>query len=367
MSGLATTTIVGLGGFIIGLVFGATVQRTGFCTMGGISDFVLMGEGGRLRAWLLATAVAIVGTHALHFGGAIDIDKSIYLTTNLGWLGAILGGGMFGFGMTQTGGCASRTLARLGGGNLKSLVVLLVLGMVAYMTLRGLIAPARVQLENLANIDLKVRGLQNQNIGMMLGALVGLKGVTARAIAAVIAVACLLWFCFKDAAFRGSARDMVAGLVIGLATVAGWWVTGVLAADDFNPVPLTSVTLVAPVGDGLQYLMTFTGATINFGIAVAGGIIAGSFLMALASGTFRIESFSDRDDLIRHLSGAVLMGLGGVLALGCTIGQGVTGMSTLALGSIAAWLSILAGGYLGIKYLEEGTLLGAVRAVFARG
>lgn len=367
MSELAATTIAGIGGGLIGLVFGAVVQRTGFCTMGGISDFVLMGDGGRLRAWLLATAVAIIGTHALYFGGAIDIDKSIYLTSNLGWLGAILGGVMFGFGMTQTGGCASRTLARLGAGNLKSLVVLLVLGMVAYMTLRGLIAPARVQLENVANIDLKARGLQNQNIGTMLGALVGIKGGSARAIAAAVAVAFLLWFCFKDAAFRGSAPDIVAGLVIGLATVAGWWVTGVLAADDFNPVPLTSVTLVAPVGESLQYLMTFTGATINFGIAVAGGIIAGSFLMALACGTFRIESFSDRDDLIRHLSGAALMGLGGVLALGCTIGQGVTGMSTLALGSVLAWLSILGGGYFGIKYLEEGSFGGAIRAVLARG
>jgi hypothetical protein len=240
--------------------------------------------------------------------------------------------------------------------------------MVAYMTLRGLLAPARVQLENVANIDLTTHGLKNQNIGTMLGALVGLKGGSARAIAAAIAVALLLWFCFKDAAFRRSARDIVAGLVIGLATVAGWWVTGVLAVDDFNPsAPLASVTLVAPVGDGLQYLMTFTGATINFGIAVAGGIIAGSFLTALACGTFRIESFSDRDDLIRHLSGAALMGLGGVLALGCTIGQGVTGMSTLALGSVIAWLSILGGGYFGIKYLEEGSLSGALRALLARG
>jgi hypothetical protein len=256
---------------------------------------------------------------------------------------------------------------RLGAGNLKSLVVLLVLGMVAYMTLRGLIAPARVQLESVANIDLKARGLQNQNIGMILGALVGLKDGSARAIAAMIAVAFLLWFCFKDAAFRGSARDIVAGLVIGLATVAGWWVTGVIAADEFNPVPLASVTFVAPVGESLQYLMTFTGSTINFGIAVVGGVIAGSFLMAVTTGSFRVESFADCSDLIRHLSGAALMGLGGVLALGCTIGQGVTGMSTLALGSVIAWLSILGGGYFGLKYLEEGSFGGAIRALLARG
>jgi hypothetical protein len=132
-------------------------------------------------------------------------------------------------------------------------------------------------------------------------------------------------------------------------------------------VPLASITFVAPVADSLQYLMTFTGSTINFGIAVVGGVIVGSFLMAVATGTFQIESFTDRSDLIRHLGGAALMGAGGVLALGCTIGQGITGMGTLALGSVIAWLSILAGGYFGIKYLEEGSFGDAIRAVLARG
>lgn len=367
MSELATTTVVGIGGFIIGLVFGAAALRTNFCTMGGISDLVLMGDGRRFRAWVLASAVAIIGTQALHFGAAIDINKSLYLTTNLGWLGAIVGGAIFGFGMTQTGGCPSRTLVRLGAGNLKSLIVVLVLGIVAYMTLRGLIAPARAQLESLTNIDLKAVGLQNQNIGVMAGAVLGLGDSVARAAAAVITAAIFLVFCFKNAAFRRSATDVAAGIIIGLTVVAGWVVTGIIAADEFNPVPLASITLIGPVAEGLQYLMTFTGATINFGIAVVGGIIAGSFLMAKATGKFRIESFADRNDLVRHLGGAVLMGVGGVLALGCTIGQGVTGMSTLGLGSVIAWLSILGGGYLGVKYLEEGTLGGAVRAVFARG
>jgi uncharacterized protein len=149
--------------------------------------------------------------------------------------------------------------------------------------------------------------------------------------------------------------------------VGGWLVTGVLAADEFNPVQLASITFVSPAGESLQYLMTFTGSTINFGIAVIGGVIAGSFLMAMATGTFRIESFADRSDLVRHLGGAALMGAGGIMALGCTIGQGITGMSTLSLGSMIAWLSILGGGYVGIKYLEEGSFGGAIRAVFARG
>jgi uncharacterized membrane protein YedE/YeeE len=367
MAELATTTIVAIGGFAIGLVFGATVQRTNFCTMGGISDLVLMGDGRRFRSWMLAIAVAIIGTHALHFSAAVDINKSIYLTANLGWLGAIVGGAAFGFGMTLAGGCGSKTIARLGAGNLKSLVVVIVLGIFAYMTLRGLLALARLPLERATNIDLKARGLDTQNIGEMAGAVLGLPGNAARAAMAGLIAASFLIFCFKDVAFRRSATSIVAGLIIGLAAVAGWVVTGILGADDFDPVPLASITFVAPVGESLQYLMTFTGSTINFGIAVVGGVIVGSFLMAVATGTFQIESFADRDDFLRHVGGGALMGTGGVLALGCTIGQGITGMSTLALGSILAWLSIVAGGYFGIKYLEEGSFGDAVRAVLARG
>ncbi len=366
MSGLSITTIIGLGGFIVGLIFGAVVQKTNFCTMGGLSDLVLMGDGRRFRAWLLAIAVAIIGTQALHFAGLIDINKSIYLSANLGWLGAIIGGAMFGFGMTQTGGCASKTLVRLGAGNLKSLIVMVVLGIFAYMTLRGLLALPRLQIET-TNIDLAARGLTNQNLGEMAGAAIGVPAAYARAGVATVAALLFLVICFKDAAFRRSPADIVAGIVIGLCAVAGWVVTGILANDEFNPVQLASITFVAPAGDSLQYLMTFTGSSINFGIAVVGGVIVGGFLMAVATGTFRIESFVDRQDLTRHLAGAVLMGSGGVLALGCTIGQGITGMSTLALGSMVAWLSILGGGYLGLKYLDEGSFGGAIRAVFARG
>jgi len=367
MNELTTSTIVGIGGLAVGLVFGAIVQKTNFCTLGGISDLVLMGDGRRFRAWVLAIAVSIIGTHALHFSGLIDINRSIYLTSNLGWLGAIIGGFIFGFGMSQTGGCASKTLVRLGGGNLKSLVVMMVLGIVAYMTLRGLFALARVQLEGLTNIDLQAYGLDNQNIGEMAGAMLGVPAGAARAVAAVLVAAALLIFCFRDAEFRKSGTSIAAGLIIGLVAVAGWWVTGVLAADEFDPVPLASITFIAPSANSLQYLMTFTGSSINFGIAAVGGVIAGSALVALASGTFHVESFADRDDLVRHLCGAALMGAGGVMALGCSIGQGVTGMGTLALGSVLAWLSIIAGGYFGIKYLEEGSFGDAFRAVFARG
>jgi len=174
-----------------------------------------------------------------------------------------------------------------------------------------------------------------------------------------------LVFCFKDPQFRKSHRDIIAGGIVGILIPAAWYITGVIGKDDFDPTPLTSFTFVAPSGDAIQYLMSFTGSTINFGIATVGGVIVGSFLMAKSRGEFRIESFTTADDFIRHIIGAALMGTGGVLALGCTIGQGITGMSTLAVGSLIALASILVGGVFGLKYLEEDSFSGALKAMFS--
>jgi len=353
--------------FAAGIIFGATAQRTNFCTMGAISDMVNFQDFRRLRAWLLAIAVATLGSQLLHLGGVIDLDQSIYLTPNLGWLGAVMGGLLFGFGMTLTGGCGNKTLVRLGAGNLKSLVVAIVLGIFAYMTLRGLIGAARVNLIEATNIDLAATGLATQGLPDMMAAVTGMPVPATRSVATVAVVLCLLWWVFKDAAFRASPANIAGGLIIGALIPVGWLITGVVGRDDFDPTPLASFTFIAPVGESLMYLMTFTGANINFGIATVGGVIVGSFVMAIATKTFRIESFVDANDMIRHIVGAAMMGVGGVMALGCTIGQGITGVSTLAVGSVLALLSILAGGVYGMKYLEEGTLGGALKAMVARG
>lgn len=367
MSDLPIHIAVALAAFAAGLAFGAVAQRTNFCTMGAISDAVLMGSYNRFRAWMLAIAVALIASQGLHLAGMVDLNQSIYLTPNLGWAGAILGGLLFGFGMTLTGGCGNKTLVRMGGGSLKSLVVFLFLGISAYATLRGLIGVARAQLEQATVVNLAKLGVARQGIADLLAKATGLgQGPLRIGLTAAVAGA-LLAYCFKDADFRASRRDVAAGLVIGLLIPAGWLITGVLGRDDFDPTPLASLTFVAPAGDMLQYLMTFSGAKINFGIAAGLGVIGGAFLAAAAAREFRFESFAGVPDMLRHIVGGTMMGVGGVLALGCTIGQGVTGMSTLALGSVLAWISIMAGGYLGIKYLEEGTLGGALRSVFARG
>jgi hypothetical protein len=366
MEEISVTTLIATLGFGIGAVFGVTAHRTNFCTMGAISDMVFMDDWNRFRAWMLAIAVAIMGAQSLHMAGLVDLNGAIYLTANFGWTGMIVGGLLFGFGMTMAGGCGNKTLVRLGAGNMKSLVVAVFLGIFAYMTVRGLIGVGRVQVESLTMIDLTRFGLASQGMPDILAMISGLSIDVARWVVLLVIAGGLLVFCFKSASFRASGRNIVAGLIIGALIPLAWYVTGVIGFDDFDPAPLASFTFVSPVGESIQYLMTFSGATINFGIAVVGGVIVGAFVSAKANGQFQIEAFTDASDMARHIIGGSIMGVGGVLALGCTIGQGITGMSTLALGSVVALLSIVAGGLFGMKYLEEGSLGGAFRAAFSR-
>lgn len=358
--------LANLGGLLLGLVFGAVVQRSNFCTMGAISDMVLLGDSSRLRSWVLAIAVAMLGSQLLHLGGLIDLKSSIYTGTSLNWLGAILGGLLFGFGMVQAGGCGNRTLARLGAGNLKSLLVVLMIAIAGYATLRGLFGPLRLWLETATAINLKSFGIASQALPDLLGQLLDVDARLLRWLLALVIPAVLLIWVFRDARFRARPALILGGLIVGLVIVGGWAVTGILGADDFEPVPLASMTFVAPVGNTLQYLMTFTGARLDFGISTVFGVILGAFLMARADGSFRIEGFTNPQDLVAHILGGLMMGFGGVLALGCTVGQGLTGIGTLALGSFVAVGGIVIGGILGVRYLEEGSLGGAVRAMLVR-
>ena len=273
---------------------------------------------------------------------------------------------MFGFGMTLGGGCGNKTLVRLGAGNLKSLVVALCIGLFAYMTLRGLIGLARVSLETFTVVELNSWGFESQGLPDFLSTF-GLSKETCRIILLILLAGGGVVFCFKCEKFRSSKIDIIAGFLIGLFVPAAWYVTGVFGYDEFEPTPLASLSFIAPVGESVQYLMTFTGSTINFGIAVVAGVIFGSFLTAKITGEFKIEAFNGATDMIYHIFGGALMGIGGVLALGCTIGQGVTGLSTLAVGSFIALFSILLGGLCGMKYLEEGTFKGAIGGLFIRG
>jgi uncharacterized membrane protein YedE/YeeE len=352
-------------GFIFGIIFGATAQRTNFCTMGALSDIIFMGNWVRFRAWMLTIAVAVFFSQLMHLYDVVDLNNTIYLTPNFGWAGAIIGGLVFGFGMTMTGGCGSKILIRLGAGNLKSLVGFIFLGIFAYMTLRGLFGPARIELEQLTVIDLKEIGISSQGIPSLLGIFFDIDEQILRSTVTGIIVSLLVVFCFIDKHFRNSPKDITAGIIIGILVPAAWYLTGFIGKDDFDPTPLTSFTFVSPIGETIQYLMTFTGSTANFGIATVGGVVLGSFFMSKVRGEFRIESFMTADDFVRHVIGSALMGIGGVIALGCTIGQGITGISTLALGSIITICAIILGGIFGLRYLEQESFKEAVKAMIS--
>jgi len=356
--------------FVIGIVFGAIANKTNFCTMGAVSDWVNIGSKDRLRAWMLAIGVAIIATQSMQELGLIDVSEAMYLTPNFGWLGHIIGGTLFGVGMTLASGCGQRTLVRFGGGNLKSLVVLILLGLTAYMTMRGLLALVRVNWIEVSNIRLAGSGIPDQGIGTLIGAAVGAESTSVinRAVTALLGGGAII-YAFAARSFRRSFDNVLAGIVIGLIIPAGWYVTGVIGFDDFDPVRIESFTFVAPTGESLMYLLTFTGSTISFGVAAVFGVILGSFLYVVLTGNFRLETFSDRSDMVRHITGGIAMGFGGVLALGCTIGQGVTGMSTLALGSLLALISIVFGSALTMKIeyhrLDGITFVAALRLSLA--
>lgn len=335
------------------MLFGASVQHSNYCTMGAISDVVLMGDTRRARAGALSVAIALIGSQMLEVLGFADLSKSIYRTPMLGWLGAIAGGVAFGFGMVLAGGCGSRILVRTGAGNLKSLIAVIVLAIAALTTLRGLIATVRRPFEQATQIDLRGIGVSSQGLPDLLARATGLGlGPLRIALALLIGIAAAAW-ALASPSFRRDRVLLAASLVVGLIIPAAWAATTWAARDPFEPMQVASLSFVAPIGDGLQYVMFFTGASLSFGAATVGGVIAGAFVAALLSGTFRIEGFSDTSDLIRHISGGMLMGIGGVLALGCTVGQGLSGLSTLAVGSFIAVAGIVFGGVWGIRWLES--------------
>jgi hypothetical protein len=363
-SGTNLTALVAWGGFALAFIFGVVASKTNFCTMGAISDVVNMGNWGRLRMWLLAIAVAIVGANALHYMGLVDLAKSIYLRPNLPWLSLIVGGVSFGVGMTLASGCGNKTLIRIGGGSLRSLVVFAFLGISAYMTLKGLFGQWRASYLDPVSLNLASHGMSGQDLPTLLASLAGIDRRAALLASAGASAAALLLFVFKDARFRKNSSHIFGGVALGLLIVAGWYVSGHMGYGE-NPDTLETVffgtntksaeslSFVAPIAYSLELLMLWTDKSlvVTFGVASAAGVILGSFAYAIATKSFRWEGFVSASDTGNHIIGGILMGFGGITSMGCTIGQGMTGVSTLALGSFLALLSIAAGAVATMKYL----------------
>ena len=332
-----------LAGLVVGLIYGAVGLLSGFCMMSSLRGWWAEGDGRLVRTYALAIGVAIAASQLLAARGLVDLGKSIYLQPTFSAPLMFFGGLLFGYGMVLSNGCGSRALVLLGRGNLRSFVVVIVLGIFAAMTLKGLIAPARIAAVQVSQVTTKLTSVP------VLLSIVGLNETFARMVAASVISSALIIFAFAHAPFRRSWGQIAAGLAVGLLVAAGWFATGYLGADDFNPAPVTSLTFIAPIADTLQYVMLSTGSTLNFGIATVGGVFAGSLLTALATGRFHWEGYQSPRHMLRSAAGAALMGTGGVMAFGCSIGQGLTGLSTLALPSFVAVAGIMLGTAAGLR------------------
>jgi len=345
--------------FALAVVFGAIAQRTHFCTMGAVADIVNIGDWSRMRMWVLAIGVAMLGFNTMVALGWVDAGKSLYAGPRLIWLSNALGGLLFGFGMVLASGCGSKTLVRIGGGSLKSVVVFVVLGVAAFATLKGITGVARVATvdrvaldvasgQDLPSLAARAFGVAKPQAALMLGALIG--------------GALVLWSVMRA---EGRSRDVLLGGVgIGAVIAAMWWVSGRLGyvTEDPNTLQeafigtnsqrMESLSFVAPIAYSIDWLIFFSDKSkvLTIGIVSTAGVIAGSALVALATRTFRWEGFANAEDTGNHLVGAVLMGVGGVTALGCTVGQGLSGVSTLALGSFIALAGIISGAVLAVRY-----------------
>lgn len=355
-------SLIGLG---IGLLLGWVSRYASFCTLGAITDSYASGDRSRLRMWLFAVGVAILGTQVLIMTSAIQVKDSFYLSQRLFWLSHITGGLIFGFGMVLASGCGARTLIRIGGGSLKALVVFLVMAIVAIITMRGLLGVLRV--ETLEKVFLPLD--RPQDLANLLSGGLGLAVEQLRGWVTALAVLALTIYVFIGREFRAQPRLMFAGAMIGALVVAAWWTTGHLGfvAEDPNTLEprfvatntrgIESLTFVAPLAYWLDLLMVWsdTSRTVTFGIATVSGVVLGALIHAIASKTFRWEGFQSRQDLSRHLIGASLMGFGGVVAFGCTIGQGISGLSLLAIGSVLTTVSIIAGAWMGLQWVERQT------------
>jgi len=388
--------------FGIAMLMGAIVNKTNFCTMGAVSDMVNMGDLGRFRAWLLAIAVALSGVVILEYIGQVQPGNAFppYRAGQLIWAENLFGGLMFGIGMTLASGCGNKCLVRIGGGNLKSILVMLVIALIAYYMVNPF--PGSDQtLFTLLFYDWLRPLAVNLGASQDLGALVSSESSgSARLVIGGLVSLLLLVYAFRSAEFRGSFDNILGGLAVGLAVLAAWYVTSNVLIDadgeryslggyytewemlsdspvgkpaESRPLNPQSFTFINPMGQTLGYAAGgFSHRLLTFGVMAFLGVIAGSLLWSLLSRSFRFEWFSSFSDFAMHLVGAVLMGFGGVLAMGCTIGQAITGISTLAVGSFITFIAIVLGSTLTMKvqyyrlvYEEEAGFAKALVAALA--
>jgi len=342
-------------GFAGGVVLGFAARSVHFCTLGAIEEARYGAERMRLRTWLLAIGTAIALTQFLDLAGYIELQRSWRLSGHIAFGGAIIGGLLFGLGMALVGTCAFGMLVRLGSGDMRALLSTLVLGIVGFMTMSGILAPLRlITVEQMA---VELPPLSSQ----MLPRLLFGDDAAMQALIAAVAVAASAGWALSRERYRQKVAQVAAGIVIGMVIAFGWFITSTLGQETLYPQQPDSYAFVRPIGQSILWLMIASGASAKFLVGGVFGVVAGAFLAAWRQRQIVWEAFDDAAEMRRHLLGASLMGIGGVLAGGCTVGQGMTGLAALSLTALLATASIVIGALIGLHLLMDGRLPDAWR------
>lgn len=341
---LGEANSVALVGLVGGIALGLAARIGRFCTLGAIEDCLYGADDRRLRMWAIAIGVAVIGTHLAMASGLFDSAESAYLDRVWNPLGTIIGGLMFGYGMALSGNCGYGALARLGGGDLRSFVIVLVMGLSAYFVMSGPLAHARVWLFPVESDASSPQGVTQLLAGAGVSPLV--TGLVAGGLLVAVALA--------NSEMRRSHGHILWGTVVGLAVVSGWVGTYWIAMTGFEVEPIETHTFAAPIGDTIFYAMTASGNALSFSVGSVVGVVIGAALGSYSKGHFRWEACEDPRELRRQILGAAIMGPGAILAVGCSVGQGISAFSLLAFSAPVTFVAIFVGASLGLKQLITG-------------
>ncbi|OWU83512.1 YeeE/YedE family protein [Oceanicola sp. 22II-s10i] len=342
MSDANAVALIGLAG---GIVLGLAARIGRFCTLGAIEDWLYSSDDRRMRMWALAIGAAIIGAHGAAALGLLDFGQTAYLDQVWNPLGSIIGGLMFGYGMALSGNCGYGALARLGGGDLRSFFIVLVMGISAYVVMSGPLAQTRVWL-----FPVETGAERPQGFSQLAALHLGIPPLLTGAVigAALIALG------LSSRRMLASPSHIVWGLVVGLAVVSGWVGTQWVAANGFDAEPVQTHTFAAPIGDTIIYMMTASGTALSFSAGSVFGVLIGAVLGSYSKGHFRWEACEDPRELGRQILGAAIMGPGAILAVGCSVGQGISAFSLLAFSAPVTFAAILAGAAIGLRQLITG-------------
>ncbi len=341
---LGEANIAALIGLAGGIALGLAARIGRFCTLGAIEDMLYGADDRRMRMWAIAIGISIIGVQIAMSMGGFDVSQTTYLDRIWNPLATIIGGLMFGYGMALSGNCGYGALARLGGGDLRSFVIVLVMGLSAYFVMSGPLAQARVWL-----FPAETNASSAQGFTQLFDQF----GIPPIVTGLAIGGAMLIW-AFSKSDMRKSYSYSIWGVVVGLAIVSGWIGTFWVASNGFGSEPIETHSFAAPIGDTIFYGMTASGNALSFSVGSVIGVIIGAALGSYSKGHFRWEACDDPRELRRQILGAAIMGPGAILAVGCSVGQGISAFSVLAFSAPLAFVAIFIGAAFGLRQLITG-------------